>query len=626
VGYHVFPQWIPGGFVGVDVFFVISGFLISNILFAHLRNGRLGLTEFYARRAKRILPALVIVLLGTLVLGWLVLLPHEYSAVGRHVAASTAFVQNVTLWHESGYFDTAIERKPLVHLWSLGVEEQFYLAWPMLLWAVWRTRRRAWILMAVAVTSFAVGVAALQVDAAGAYYLPQYRLWELMAGALLAYGGQERTRRLQLAQSAAAMGATSMLGAGMIIGTAMLIDKSWPFPGWLALGPVVGGVLMIAAGPGAWINKRVLSASILVAVGRISYPLYLWHWPLFSLALFVQPDLSMGLRWGVVMTSLVLAWLTYALVEKPIRPAALRPGVIAPVLLAVVTIGGVGYWIHARQGFPARLERFNYLASAVKEPQHFPGSMQALQIAGQRFYFQSSGRRETTLFIGDSNMEQYYARLEHLLKLHGAQVNSIAFRTTAGCVPLPDLKLLGVPADCSDMMADGLRLALARKEIDTVVIAGQWNGYLVDGASLPRTYRYGDFTYQRAMHAFSAYLTQLVQGGKRVFVVLNIPAGRDLDPASMVQRDLMRFPDVFHVNTSGKRRSELEARYGALQSDIEHAAVAAGAMVIRPLEHLCGPVYCASVDAKGAPIYADRAHLRSAYVREHVEYLDATLR
>ena len=187
IGFHAFPTWIRGGFVGVDVFFVISGYLISTILLAGMERGSFRFSQFYIRRIRRIFPALIVVLLACMVAGWLVLFSFEYKALGKHVAGSTAFVSNFVLWNEAGYFDKAAATKPLLHIWSLGIEEQFYIAWPLLLFLVWKRKAATLaILLLLLFGSFAFNVHAV-VDPAADFYSPLTRFWELMAGAVLAY-------------------------------------------------------------------------------------------------------------------------------------------------------------------------------------------------------------------------------------------------------------------------------------------------------------------------------------------------------------------------------------------------------------------------------------------------------
>lgn len=187
VGFHAFPDYFPGGFVGVDVFFVISGFLISSIIFREVGRSTFRLPQFYARRIRRIFPALLIVLVACLLFGWFALLPDELEHLGKHVAAAATFVSNLALWQESGYFDRAAELKPLLHLWSLGVEEQFYLVWPMLLLLLWKRQQNIAItIVLLTLTSFMLSIALGQQSPSANFYFPFSRFWELGLGCLLA--------------------------------------------------------------------------------------------------------------------------------------------------------------------------------------------------------------------------------------------------------------------------------------------------------------------------------------------------------------------------------------------------------------------------------------------------------
>ncbi|RYY63558.1 MAG: acyltransferase, partial [Comamonadaceae bacterium] len=188
LGFHAFPQWVKGGFIGVDIFFVISGFLISTIIFGSLQGKGFSYAEFYARRIKRIFPALVVVMAATFAFGWYILLPGEWQQLGKHVAAGAGFVSNFAFWGEAGYFDNAAETKPLLHLWSLAIEEQFYIFWPLLLGLAWKRRwRMLAVIGAVAAASFLLNVSTIHSHRTAAFYSPLSRFWELMAGGMLAY-------------------------------------------------------------------------------------------------------------------------------------------------------------------------------------------------------------------------------------------------------------------------------------------------------------------------------------------------------------------------------------------------------------------------------------------------------
>lgn len=338
VGYHAFPSWIKGGFVGVDVFFVISGFLISTIIFGSLDKGIFSFKEFYARRIKRIFPALILVMTACYALGWFVLLPDEYKQLGKHIAAGTGFVSNLFFWQEAGYFDNAAETKPLLHLWSLGIEEQFYIVWPLLLYLTWKRRFNLLLLtVTIIAISFAINVVKVHGDAVQAFYSPVSRFWELMLGSLLAYlalhkislwDGIKQKNGASLGgiisgntsaqDSPALRNALSLFGALLITVAVLVVDREKEFPGWWALLPTLGTYLVICAGPQAWLNRVVLSHRVVVWFGLISYPIYLWHWPLLSFARIVEPGiLTLKIRIATIFIAIALAWLTINSLRGP---------------------------------------------------------------------------------------------------------------------------------------------------------------------------------------------------------------------------------------------------------------------------------------------------------------------
>jgi peptidoglycan/LPS O-acetylase OafA/YrhL len=364
VAFHAFPQWVHGGFIGVDVFFVISGFLISTIILEALDDRTFTLTGFYARRIRRIFPALVVVLIACLVWGWWRLFETDYAQLGKHTAAGAGFAANLVFWNEAGYFDSAAETKPLLHLWSLGIEEQFYLLWPTLLCVAWRGRRTLIVMIAtVFAASFVYNAILTRSDEVAAFYSPATRLWELLLGGAFAYLALARSRRTfasawteqfwrfyrpPLHELAAAVGFAA------VIASAFLFNRDTSFPGWRAALPAGGTLLCIAAGANAWVNRRVLAARWLVALGLISYPLYLWHWPLLSLATLSAAPATASVRAALVAASVLLAWATYRVVERPIRFQWRGAAPIIGLCVLMVATGIAGYTAFAREGFVDR--------------------------------------------------------------------------------------------------------------------------------------------------------------------------------------------------------------------------------------------------------------------------------
>jgi len=312
VVFHAFPAAARGGFTGVDVFFVVSGYVISRIIWRGLDERSFTLAWFYGRRALRLFPALALVLVATLAAGRWLLLPDAYATLGKDVAAAAAFTSNLVLWQDAGYFTENAALRPLTHLWSLAVEEQFYLVFPLLLVAARRSRRLTGVLLAVlAAASFAWSVARVGTDPAAAFYLLPSRFWELALGALLAFVELRRPEPLPARLRTAA----SIAGFGLLVLACYGPTSRSAFPGVWALAPTLAAVALIAAGPRAFLNRRLLSSAPFVVVGRISYPLYLWHFPLLVLA---------RVQWGPSRAAATNRRPTPIVVPTPRRPIAAR--------------------------------------------------------------------------------------------------------------------------------------------------------------------------------------------------------------------------------------------------------------------------------------------------------------
>jgi peptidoglycan/LPS O-acetylase OafA/YrhL len=354
LAFHAAPFAVTGGFVGVDVFFVISGFLITSILLKSGGGAGAILGSFYARRIKRIFPALVLVLFATSALAWFVLLADEYAQLGKHVVGGATFASNVFLRLEAGYFDVSAERKPLLHLWSLAVEEQYYLFFPLALILA----RRAGIATGKLVFVLAVGSFTLAATSrgTGAFYSSLARFWELMTGGLLAYrahvglapfeapprAGRERTL-------------LAWLGVALIGASIFLLSSTQPFPGVWTLAPTMGAASLVAAGQDAWPNRVLLSTPALTWCGRISFPLYLWHWPLLSLLrISTSAAPSTAARLVALALAFVLASLTHFAIELPLRARGRTRGVVPILCAALAAAGGFGAVALRSGGFPGR--------------------------------------------------------------------------------------------------------------------------------------------------------------------------------------------------------------------------------------------------------------------------------
>lgn len=509
VGFHAFPFWIQGGFIGVDIFFVISGYLISTIIIGSLERNSFSFIEFYIRRIRRIFPALLLVLVASFVFGWFVLFAEEYKQLGKHIAGGAGFISNYLFWNESGYFDAAAETKPLLHLWSLGIEEQYYIVWPLLLWLGWKRRFNLLaITIMVAIISFVLNVGKVHGDAVAAFYSPQTRFWELMIGSILAYMTQHKqaafsggehwlVKKIVCVQALAGKdrNVLSMLGAILIVIGVLVITKEKHFPGMWAILPTLGAVLIIFAGAQAWLNRLVLSHRILVWFGLISFPLYLWHWPLLAFARIVEAETpSIGLRIAVILISILLAWLTYRLIEKPIRFGGYGKAKTVVLLGLMIVVGYAGYNSYARDGLGFRLKdrqaysdyfensvpRWRYFEKeGISEKFRFDCDFYDLEKyrmghatavprkeISKGCFEREAAYRHAVFIWGDSHAQQLYAGLKNNLP-SGWQILQVA---SSGCPPNANIK----ESSSADYCAQSNWLALEaihHAKPDVVIVA-----------------------------------------------------------------------------------------------------------------------------------------------------------
>jgi len=487
VAYHAFPDLVRGGFVGVDIFFVISGFLITSILVGGLSTGRFSLAEFYGHRIRRLFPALLVILVFSYALGWFVLIPDEFAQLGRHIAAGAGFVQNIVLWHEAGYFDVASEVKPLLHLWSLAVEEQFYLVYPLLLWMAWRLGHRVRTLIAlVAALSFAASAYSAERFDVAAFFSLHCRAWELMAGSLCAMTVVENAVGHGLSDRGRVV--LAALGLSMVLTAIFLINRQMPFPGVRALLPVAGAAMLILAGPQTWINRRLLAARPVVFVGMLSYPLYLWHWPLLSFARILYPDsLNLAARCAIVAASFALAWLTWRLLERPMRYGPQPRRKAAALLILMAVVGFAGFNCYQREGLAFRFKPAQPGASTADlsgrpAPKFGWNGDQRNAACAARFSAEmaipefctlSAAREPTILLLGDSFAWHLYHGLASGADAAGDTVLALG---QGSCVPFFGFsaeKSLPARDGCAAAGAKAMDLALHSPSVRTVVLSAQ---------------------------------------------------------------------------------------------------------------------------------------------------------
>lgn len=605
VAFHAFPGLLPGGFVGVDIFFVISGFLISQIILSELADSKFSFASFYSRRIRRIFPSLFVTLAMTLLLGWFFLPPELFQSLGKHTVAGSAFSANLLDWNEAGYFDTAAENKPLLHLWSLGIEEQFYIFWPLLLWGTWRMRSWQLAMFAVlAVASFSANVHLTHADAQGAFYLPHARFWELLVGCLLAYASLpakavalEKVKFLPLTQISQRKAdflreTSSVAGFASICISMVVINKGRFFPGWWALLPTIGAALMIAAGPSAWLNRKLLSSRAFVWIGLISFQLYLWHWPLLVFLRTTSVGVpSIGQRMFVVGASFLLAWLTFAFIDKPIRFGRRLSTKTVASCAALVVTAIVGCVVYALHGLPSRypqsvqaLAAFKYsYAENYREGSCF---LKPEQRATEFVSCTDASSGRSILLWGDSHAAHLYPGLKN--GLNGtARLTQL---TASMCPPFLHFDVDNQP-NCRQINAYVVD-QISRQPPDEVILGGFWEAY--DWKLLSPTIE---------------YLKQI--GVKSIIVVGPVPRWSG-DLTSVIYQYLSNNPTMKYVPQWMKFGLAPETR----QVDKDMAAYAAGLGVdyVSAIATLCNDEGCLTRTGETFDSITawDRVHLTTA--------------
>ncbi|HEY8537690.1 MAG TPA: acyltransferase family protein [Steroidobacteraceae bacterium] len=619
IAFHAFPTYFPGGYVGVDVFFVVSGYLISSILLRNLERSTFTFSQFYARRIRRIFPALVLVLAACLTFGAIALLPGELQELGKHIASASVFLSNFTLWQEAGYFDRASELKPLLHLWSLGIEEQFYLIWPMLLLWLWKLQPHRIVPYVLVLTlgSFAASLVIEPRSGVANFYLPFSRFWELGCGCLLAIVQHSRSRTSNdgIIPSRVSPHWHSMLaglGIVLIALSVLLLDSNTPFPGWAALMPTLGAACVIAARPDAWLQRRILACGWLVLIGLISYPLYLWHWPLLSFATILSAGTppALPVRLIAVAIAVVLAWLTFKYFERPIRGRRRAHDAVA-VAVALAVLGVAGLAVFVARGLPERLDVD--VASLTPLPR-------TNELCEQRFAERStfnyckstSSSRSEVVILGDSRAQAVY---DAIVEQGGVDL-SVTLLGRGGCPPLLNVELHEPDEEgCSD--AWKTFAAFVERERPSVVLLVGGGAHLLDPerAALEE----GDRVFAGHAEAFKYGVRQLVaslQKTSKVIYVLQFP---EFETAPSCFLRPFRLPGTQCMPTL--KRADVVVRTAEYRNLVHEVQTElSGLEVVDSLETLCTQTLCSQQLASGEVIYSDKLHLSPAggryFVRE----------
>jgi len=606
--FHLHRPWLPGGFLGVDIFFVISGFLITRNIIQGLDDGRFSIAEFYRRRIKRIAPAMLVVVAATLVTSQVLLTPKDASSTAKSAVFSLASVANVYFWRfrDWSYFAPDGGQEPLLHLWSLGVEEQFYLLWPLLLMVGYRRlgwQRLAGLGVIVAVLSFVTGDLVYERDSSFAYYMLPTRAGELLLGGLVAMAV---LRHVEERVRPAVVSILATLGALLLAASLFLITEGQPFPGWRAVPPTAGTALIILAGhcrQGIW--SRLLGSRVMVGIGLLSYSAYLWHWPLLAFFRYGYGDPGAVAATVIVVLTFVLAWLTLRFVEQParrsmasVRQVMFRMYIVPASVLMTLALVLV---YSERLGISARSRSYS-MNLAVVQDQTRPATSVDWVCQGRRLSLEDtqsakcvlgldSSRAPVAVTWGDSHVAHYAGMLRVFADAGGFRLRSLA---VSSCPPLlNDPTAFIDPKRRSDCLASQAVMQPLLESYPVVIVSSAWLSYQERNSAYLETF-------------FNSVRT-LVGAGKYVVVLGEAPWVRGYD--RHCREKALTYPflqcpeisvpvstDVADVNTRLRQFAELTTNVAFFD--------------VTP--YLCPNGLCSAFQPSGEPNYFDESHLTVA--------------
>jgi peptidoglycan/LPS O-acetylase OafA/YrhL len=612
--YHFNVGGLTGGFIGVDVFFVISGFLMSGIIVRGLQRGNFSLLSFYWSRAQRIIPALVFVAAVLLIVGWFFLSPNEYKLLGRHVRQSLFFLSNIGYLNEAGYFDSASHGKWLLHTWSLSVEWQFYLALPVVLIAVWKLfpgkKAMVAVHVLVLIASLLTCLHLTHTAPEKAFYLLQSRAWEMLLGGLCFLLGSE------LKLSDFARRALESGGLLLIVASAFVLQSSDAWPGSLALLPTVGAVLVLAARRegSLWSHNRITEW-----LGTRSYSLYLWHWPLVAgLFYFYQQDNALWIA-GAILLALLFSEVSYRLVEQPVRrglqQSSLRLAV--PCLLGLVVLtGGMAQWIVRKDGLASRLPAEIIQMEARAQATSNPRNSECLAKGVPCVY---GGPDIKLMIVGDSHAAVLVTVAQNALP---TQNQGVYFQAAPACLPVDGLIIRehanNDPDDPCKRMNEQLATTLKTEMSQVPLIE-------INRTSIyPLGYNGDDQTQKRRPQA---YVTQPVDRptpeslnefarlyiasacaiakSRPVYLMRPIPEMKIEIPDAVGKEMLLGRPRDFTLSLE-----DYKARNAFVWGIQDQAHDQCGVQILDPLPYLCDDKVCYG-SRGGKPLYLDDNHLNA---------------
>jgi peptidoglycan/LPS O-acetylase OafA/YrhL len=614
--FHTFPDILPGGFTGVDIFFVLSGYLITTNLLNSFDHKTFTYLDFYSRRIRRIFPALIVVLLTTLVAGWFILLPDEYELLGKHVFSGSFFYSNINLFREVAYFDPKAEFKPLLHLWSLAVEEQFYIFWPpTIMFLLKRSCNITYKVTFLTILSLLICLLLVSRYPSATFYMLPTRAWELLLGAVLSSVNLSQwhksifSKRLRIA--------SGWLGISLVVCAFLLMNKNSLFPSWNALLPTIGCFLIIYAGDECWFNRHILCNTIPVYIGRISYPLYLWHWPLISFAWMIESKEPSSLtKFIAILLSCLFASLTYNYVEKPAQKfTPILNGTYKKAFLfciPLLAVGIVGYIIFKNGGFASRYGLDSYKVESYFKEVEFQNTVNCkLKFPLSTQSYCGLSRLDVTptvAVIGDSHSRHFFPGLSNY---YGRKNEAIVDFGKGGCPPFLGIERMfdGKSLECNQTMENAILSLKLNPKIKTVILAAAFASYTsgLRNASDPlgsKDYKQVEADSALFERGLNEMIDALSSMGVRLIFIHQVPILPE-DPKLCVNLRHISFTNKM-CSYSETQLSEESIKYRKIVGEIfeKHPEIT----VYDPKTNLCKDGFCFA-NFNSEVLYADREHL-----------------
>ncbi|MFQ6590431.1 MULTISPECIES: acyltransferase family protein [Pseudomonas] len=615
--FHFGVPGFTGGFVGVDVFFVISGYLITTIIWREREAGRFSFVDFWARRARRILPALCVMMLTAVVVGWFLLAPKDYEELGRSIHNQVIFISNLFFMRQDGYFDVASDMKPMLHTWSLSVEEQFYIVFPLLLTLLSsQVKRWRMALLVLALASFAACVWTLPRYPEKAFYLLPMRAWELLAGSLLAV----MPLRAYRASPILAQG-ISLASLALILVAVFGYDATTDFPGAAALLPVLGVVGLIwANGQQVTLVGQLLGSRVMVGIGLISYSWYLWHWPVLVYGKYASLDgLAAWELGGLLGLSMVLGYMSWRFVEAPFREKRLLAGrrsILVAAVIGLVGLGLIGKSMTWTDGAPWRLspQALQFAQARVWSPKLMNCLSDDKKNDHRELCHFGPDSTSRVLVWGDSHASALIPALKDGASRYGLSITQAGY---SGCTPF--YRKESTPG----CQAFNQRVAkvLEQGAFSDVVLAARWSLYVYGehsgdtGASIhdPATGKYDRAVAEQLFAAaVRAQVQRLRAGGHRVWLVKEVPLLPFSAPYRLSRLAMLGRP----TDREGMPVADHLQRQAYINDVFEQLAKAdSGVMLLDPASRLCDAGGWCGVELEGHSLYTDDNHLSDVGAR-----------